>query len=187
MATTKEVDRTGVHVTHCCVLHGCKYASPRCPVVKRKVKQESPCEYCEDDGVVGIPDPDAPNYDLFKMSEWDLRQEVIKLRGQIGAPVKGLKGKRNLVIEAEYRDLENLVVEKYPFLKGYRFAVLEQCHNDSVHAFDVNGEIDDYGEEEWELAKEQGEQALSDNATILNKLCADGFIEPGEYNISVCW
>lgn len=36
----------GVHQTHCCDKHGCKYADPKCPVVKGKVKQEDPCETC---------------------------------------------------------------------------------------------------------------------------------------------
>lgn len=74
---------TAAHQCHCCVLHGCKYGDKRCPVVKRKVVQDAQCEDCEDDGVEGIPNPDAPNYDLFKMSEYDLRVEVIKLRAQI--------------------------------------------------------------------------------------------------------
>lgn len=36
----------GVHQTHCCVHHGCKYGSEICPVVRGAVKQEFPCESC---------------------------------------------------------------------------------------------------------------------------------------------
>lgn len=42
-----EVDKTGVHQTHCCDKHGCKYGDHKaCPVVLGKVKQEYPCETC---------------------------------------------------------------------------------------------------------------------------------------------
>lgn len=41
----------GVHVAHCCVLHGCKYGDRDCPVVSWEVVQEHPCEGCApDDG-----------------------------------------------------------------------------------------------------------------------------------------
>lgn len=36
----------GVHATHCCVEHGCKYCDEDCPVVTRQIKQEYPCEDC---------------------------------------------------------------------------------------------------------------------------------------------
>jgi hypothetical protein len=37
----------GVHRTHCCVIHGCKYGDEDCPVVNKKVLQEYLCEYCD--------------------------------------------------------------------------------------------------------------------------------------------
>jgi len=40
--------QVGVHQTHCCKLHGCKYGSnAKCPVVACIVDQEFPCESCE--------------------------------------------------------------------------------------------------------------------------------------------
>jgi hypothetical protein len=37
----------GVHVTHCCVLHGCKYGQPvKCPVCSGEHKQKYLCEDC---------------------------------------------------------------------------------------------------------------------------------------------
>jgi hypothetical protein len=69
------------HRTHCCVLHGCKYSSKDCPVVRRKVVQEAICERCEALGLVGVPDPDDANYDVLTMTEGELRAEVIRLRG----------------------------------------------------------------------------------------------------------
>lgn len=37
-------DTTGVHKTHCCVVHGCKYGSSHCPVELKLTIQEGPCE-----------------------------------------------------------------------------------------------------------------------------------------------
>ncbi len=37
----------GVHATHCCAAHGCKYGKDDdCPVVAGRVSQEYPCEEC---------------------------------------------------------------------------------------------------------------------------------------------
>ncbi len=36
----------GVHATHCCKWHGCKYGDPDCPIVNGEVEQEYLCEDC---------------------------------------------------------------------------------------------------------------------------------------------
>jgi hypothetical protein len=41
----------GVHIEHCCRLHGCKYGDCNCPVVLGKIRQDYLCEWCEFDGV----------------------------------------------------------------------------------------------------------------------------------------
>ncbi|MDD4779153.1 MAG: hypothetical protein PHT02_00920 [Tissierellia bacterium] len=41
----------GVHASHCCIKHGCKYGDKDCPVVNRKIKQEYLCEYCGEDDI----------------------------------------------------------------------------------------------------------------------------------------
>lgn len=40
------VDRRGTHITHCCVLHGCKYGDSDCPVATEDAVQEYACEWC---------------------------------------------------------------------------------------------------------------------------------------------
>lgn len=41
--------RVGVHRTHCCVLHGCKYGDDdSCPVVNKEIEQKYPCMDCPD-------------------------------------------------------------------------------------------------------------------------------------------
>jgi len=41
-----KVDKVGVHVTHCCVVHGCKYGDKDCPVATGELDQKYPCEDC---------------------------------------------------------------------------------------------------------------------------------------------
>lgn len=38
-----------VHMSHCCLTHGCKYGYPDCPVANEMVTQDYPCESCYDD------------------------------------------------------------------------------------------------------------------------------------------
>jgi hypothetical protein len=40
-------EKYGVHRTHCCKKHGCKYNSENCPVVLGKIDQDYPCEHCD--------------------------------------------------------------------------------------------------------------------------------------------
>jgi hypothetical protein len=41
-------EKWGVHVSHCCVYHGCKYGDADCPVVLKLEEQKYPCETCTD-------------------------------------------------------------------------------------------------------------------------------------------
>jgi hypothetical protein len=45
-----EENKKGVHVHHCCAIHGCKYGNEDCPVANKELKQIYLCEYCEEDG-----------------------------------------------------------------------------------------------------------------------------------------
>lgn len=38
----------GVHIAHCCVLHGCKYGDSDCPVKNSLVQAEYVCEECQE-------------------------------------------------------------------------------------------------------------------------------------------
>ena len=46
--TAEPKDEWGVHETHCCSKHGCKYGDEDCPVVLDLIKQRYPCEWCND-------------------------------------------------------------------------------------------------------------------------------------------
>ena len=39
----------GVHESHCCIHHGCKYGNEECPVVSGEIKQLYPCEDCQNE------------------------------------------------------------------------------------------------------------------------------------------
>jgi hypothetical protein len=43
------MDKPDSHPSHCCIIHGCKYADPNCTVVTRKKKQLYPCQDCGKD------------------------------------------------------------------------------------------------------------------------------------------
>ena len=46
--TSIDKSKFGVHKTHCCIQHGCKYGDDDCPVVLGIIKQEYVCEDCTD-------------------------------------------------------------------------------------------------------------------------------------------
>ncbi|MFA7264813.1 MAG: hypothetical protein WC054_00635 [Candidatus Nanopelagicales bacterium] len=40
---------TGIHITHCCALHGCKYGKTGCPVENLQRVQSGNCQFCDDE------------------------------------------------------------------------------------------------------------------------------------------
>jgi hypothetical protein len=43
----REVTKHGVHASHCCAKHGCKYGDNMCAVTQGVVAQMYPCETCD--------------------------------------------------------------------------------------------------------------------------------------------
>lgn len=66
--------RVGVHASHCCIVHGCKYGKPDCPVKTREVGQEYPCEECPE-----APTPGASADELLHL----VREGVSSLTGSL--------------------------------------------------------------------------------------------------------
>jgi hypothetical protein len=56
------IGNIGVHRTHCCIAHGCKYGDKNCPVVNAEILQDYLCEFC-DDNFFDIDEKD-PNIDM---------------------------------------------------------------------------------------------------------------------------
>lgn len=77
MVKVGEAQRAGVHGTHCCVKHGCKYGEDDCPVELGKVIQEHPCEECDDQLDIEQPrHPEGtPEYAAYRT---ELRTELDK-------------------------------------------------------------------------------------------------------------
>ena len=46
----------GVHTTHCCKRHGCKYGDGDCPVENGEAEQVYLCEACTEEGIKTIQD-----------------------------------------------------------------------------------------------------------------------------------
>lgn len=105
-----------------------------------------------------------------------------------------LKGTKKNITEIEYHELDNAIVEflqkkgiplplNYYKKPEYCVVAQEEWSNDSDHLFLVEPEQpEDY---DLESLKE-GELGFMTN-TILNWMCAEGEIEAGEWNVSVCW
>lgn len=96
-----------------------------------------------------------------------------------------LKYKKETFFTVNYSDFEELVKKLYGI--EYRFAAFEECSNDTVHAFyRVNGNLSYYELEDLEDFK-SGEKQSFMASILLADLCKQGYIEPGNYLIDVCW
>ena len=45
------IKNIGVHQSHCCVIHGCKYGFLDCPVSNGEIVQKFPCESCHNERI----------------------------------------------------------------------------------------------------------------------------------------
>lgn len=71
------VDKIGVHVTHCCIVHGCKYGDRDCPVVLGKSDQHYLCEDCKEAPFASTKSIKA----VFTQTAWDrVKQHKRKLK-----------------------------------------------------------------------------------------------------------
>ena len=64
------VDNTRVHITHCCVTHGCKYGDEDCPVANKKVAQSYSCEECVAYNMVDKQYKRFDSAELEKANNW---------------------------------------------------------------------------------------------------------------------
>jgi hypothetical protein len=99
--------------------------------------------------------------------------------------MKSLKCKEVTMLQVNYSDLEDFVNQFYK-IKDYSFTEKEQCGNDTMHDFKIDGKLDRYGKEALEKLKSGSDQGVS-NQDILQCLCFEGHIKPGTYIVRVCW
>jgi hypothetical protein len=96
-----------------------------------------------------------------------------------------LKSVTETVIKVQYYDLEEFIDQ----VTGHAYEVVasEEWGNDSQHRFAVDGKLSDYEQDEWDNFKKTGECGTYFLRTILNGLCSEKKIAPGNYLITVCW
>ncbi len=79
IVTTVPEEKWGVHRTHCCLNHGCKYGNQDCPVELGLIIQDYPCEDCEleedntnlmDEHMIAIVEL-LKNYNLTALSKYE--------------------------------------------------------------------------------------------------------------------
>jgi len=97
-----------------------------------------------------------------------------------------MKIKTKVVHEIDYGELEKFATEVYD-LKDYCFVAVQECRNDTVSEFTVDGEIDDYEREEVAQIHETKDVPCYQNGLLLNMLCRDGYIPGGTYLVDVRW
>lgn len=95
-----------------------------------------------------------------------------------------LKHKRVEMFEVDYKDLEKFIQDhanqEYDIVSG------QECGNSSSIQIRVDGELDKYDVEMWSRFKKTGRGSCL-LVVILNALCNDKLILPGQYLINVCW
>lgn len=96
-----------------------------------------------------------------------------------------LKYKETRHFVVQVNDLDAFVEESYG--RPYSFTAAEWCANDTEHAYTVDGEYDEYGEDRigrWMVGETDGHPPAR---FILNDLAQRDMIPKGEYLIEVCW
>lgn len=89
--------------------------------------------------------------------------------------------------------IDRIVFENYGHSEGefvmpyYEFVVNGECSNDSCLQFSVTGEIGKYTKNDAAKFRQDGKPRDLSNGDVLNILCQDGWLEPGEYLVEVCW
>lgn len=90
--------------------------------------------------------------------------------------------KKNVVIECDVDDIEKLVEQHYPQFGRYEMYAYEE-HDNSVMVKNVSAcDVDGYDKEKFDAGK-----GMYMAQTLLDKLCFDGFLEPGKYMIDGTW
>ena len=100
-----------------------------------------------------------------------------------------LKVTERTIKEVEYHDLDNFVNEHlFNGMHIFEIVPMEELNNDSVSEFVVDGEVDDYEDEEiQEYIATGGKRGMYLTSAILNYLCRKGLLDKGDYLISICW
>ena len=100
-------------------------------------------------------------------------------------PKPVLRCETETIHKVEYHELDSFIQA----VTGHYFECVpnEEWGNDSQHRFDVDGDLSEYDQKEWDKFKKTGEQQLFGLRTVLDGLVKDGHLTAGVYLITVCW
>lgn len=94
-----------------------------------------------------------------------------------------LKSSTKTIITVDYSDLDDFV-QLVTNQKDYQCVAEEEWGNDSDHEVDVKETpLDDYAAKDWAAFKDGKKSGSYMIYTIMNGLCVDGLIPPGNYLI----
>lgn len=94
-----------------------------------------------------------------------------------------LKKEKKTCFFVDYDDFNEFVRQVYGNGR-YNFVAEQEANNYSIYRFDVDGRIANYDQRD---AEEIRNGHIDNNNLLFNVLCADGYIEPGEYLVEVYW
>jgi hypothetical protein len=97
-----------------------------------------------------------------------------------------LKGRTETVIKVDYNDLDDFI-HQTTGRDDYSCCDSQEWNNDSQHRFHVeNKPLSEYDQKEWSQFK-LGNKRHCYLGILLDGLCVDGLIPPGNYIINVRW
>jgi len=93
--------------------------------------------------------------------------------------------KKETVYRADYDDVEEFI-QKFYEDPEYEFVVDMESHNDTSLRFNVNGKLDDWSQKKVEEFR-AGKRRPFICGALLNDLCRQKIIKPGDYIVDVSW
>jgi hypothetical protein len=113
MKIKMDKSKYGVHQTHCCTKHGCKYGDEDCPVVSGEIKQDYICESCDYDGINSVEElfkkRKMMNYEKMwnELKFW--LNETAEYKKGFVKNAEDLKGVNTLKeVEEKIKEIENM-------------------------------------------------------------------------------
>jgi len=105
----------GVHIAHCCYIHGCKYGDENCPVVSGEVAQKHLCYDCEEE------------YEPYTLEEIELLRKTKSYRPtykQLKEKIADLEAK--LAESFTEKDVEGLIKDREETIKFLKQQLTEK-------------------------------------------------------------
>ena len=92
------------------------------------------------------------------------------------------------VIEMEYGELEKLIEKTYGF-EEYCFPAEQEIDNDSSWTTKLvaNEELDEWDKKDLEEMKATKKPKQRRTHLLMQDMCNNGILEPGDYVIQICW